>query len=135
MYVHVYTRWSRSGFQMHQQTQVFDSMGSCHPTVHDTLLRWLQDEHRKRKHSDFDRDSLIWSRLPQNVSTIPQQTNCSDCGVFMCLFTAYASLNRPFSLTQRQIPMVRRWMVQIIYKVGEANQSSCGGPAKRPSNK
>ena len=116
-----------------QQTQVFDSMGACHPTVHDTLLRWLQDEHKKRKHSDFD--SLIWSRLPHNVSTIPQQTNCCDCGVFMCLFAAYASLNRPFSFTQRQIPMVRRWMVQIIYKVREANQSICSGPAKRPSKK
>ncbi len=81
----------------HQQTQVFDSMGACHPTVHDNLLRWLQDEHRKRKHSDFD--SLMWSSLPHNVSAIPQQMNCCDCGVFMCLFAAYASLNRPFSFT------------------------------------
>ena len=38
----------------------------------------------------------------------------------MCLFAAYASLDHLFSFSKRHIPAVRRWMTQIIYKVGEA---------------
>ena len=101
-----------------KQTQVFDSMWKARQTVHDNLQRWLGDVWRDQQHSEFDTSG--WSHLPHDKSVIPQQGNTNDCGVFMCLFAAYASLDSPFDFSQRHIPMVRRWMLQIIYKVGEA---------------
>ena len=38
----------------------------------------------------------------------------------MCLFAAYVSLDCPFSFDRRHISLIREWMTQTIYKVGEA---------------
>jgi sentrin-specific protease 1 len=107
-------------------TQVFDSMGSIRVDVHDTLHRWLQDEHWNKHGTALDR---TWGRHLNGAAAVPQQDNNCDCGVFMCLFAAYASLNLPFSFSQQHIPLVRRWMVQIIYKVGAA--TGPGMPVRR----
>ena len=51
----------------------------------------------------------------------------------MCLFAAYASLDRPFSFDQRHNPLVRRWMAQTIYKIGEAAGQVLAGLCPRES--
>ena len=98
--------------------EIYDSLYSTPSAVFETLFRWLEDEHLSRKGSKMDR--AAWSCLPQTRAKIPRQQNCSDCGVFMCLFAAYSSLDRPFRFSQNQIAAVRRWMISIIYKVGQA---------------
>jgi hypothetical protein len=57
----------------------------------------------------------------------------------MCLFTAYVSLNCPFSFDQRHISWIKRWMAQTIYKVGEAAgqvlAGLCSGESAEPGGK
>ena len=101
-----------------KKTQVFDSMGSIHADVHNTLHRWLQDEHRNKHGSELD--SAEWGRQLNGAYAVPRQLNGCDCGVFTCLFAAYASLDLPFTFGQQHIPLIRRWMVQIIYNIGAA---------------
>ncbi len=97
---------------MQQRIEIYDSMGKAHSAVRETLLRWLGDEHMSRKNSVMDQAN--WSRQQNHRARIPRQLNGSDCGVFMCLFAAYASLRRPFTFSQKDIPTVRRWMISII---------------------
>jgi len=120
-----------------RQTQVFDSMGVDRPAVHDTLQRWVSDVWRGRGRPGSTLP--VWTRLPHNMSATPRQLNTVDCGVFMCLFAAYASLDSPFSFDQRHISWTRRWMAQTIYKVGEAAgqvpAGLCSGESAEPGGK
>lgn len=99
-------------------TEVYDSMGCNHQSTHTILLRWLQDEHLDKHGTSLDLNE--WTRKQNPEGSVPRQTNCSDCGVFMCLFAAYACIDAPFEFSQRDIDLARRYMVQIIYEVGKA---------------
>ena len=39
---------------------------------------------------------------------------------YSVIFAAYFSIDPPFNFTQRDISLVRQYMVQIIYKAGKA---------------
>ena len=59
----------------------YDSMGSCGRDIADTLVSYLEQEMKDKKGSVFNRSE--WSEKDMG-SSIPQQSNCSDCGVFVC---------------------------------------------------
>lgn len=102
-----------------KRTEVYDSMGAKHQEVHDTLHRWLKDEHQDKKGSPLPDG---WTRYypSEEGIEVPMQENCHDCGVFTCLFAACVSLGRiPFDFKQQDLPLIRRWMVQVMYKEGE----------------
>ena len=72
--------------------------------VHINLLRYLGDEHTERKTPGvFDPDE--WEMITHQAS--PRQLNCSDCGVFSCLFCCYLATETAFDFTQEDIPLIR----------------------------
>jgi Ulp1 family protease len=97
-------------------TEVYDSMYCQRQEIHDHLRKWLRDEYQERHKAQLALGDWKINSQPR----VPKQNNDYDCGVFMCLFAAYSSIDSPFNFTQRDISLVRQYMVQIIYKAGEA---------------
>ena len=59
-------------------------MNNTHEAVMEMLLTLFEAE-AERLHVDFDRRK--WSKGRE--MGIPQQGNCSDCGVFLCAFASH----------------------------------------------
>ena len=59
-----------------------DSMSGNGSTILRNLIDYLQRESMDKKKEELNRSE--WS-LRDMRSTIPQQQNCSDCGVFTCV--------------------------------------------------
>jgi hypothetical protein len=66
------------------QTIYLDSLGGENLEFHSVILQYLQDEHRKQCGVDLP-NLESWSR-GNPPSTLPLQTNGSDCGVFICMY-------------------------------------------------
>jgi sentrin-specific protease 1 len=98
-------------------TEVYDSMSSERQEVHDHLRKWLRDEYRERHKAELDLGE--WKIKLNSRRSVPQQKNGYDCGVFMCLYAAYSSIDSPFNFTQSDILSVREYMVKIIYRAGK----------------
>ena len=58
------------------------------------MLQWLSDELKDKKGKVLDR--CEW-KLESPASAVPQQNNCSDCGVFTCVFANYISVDQPLT--------------------------------------
>ena len=59
----------------------------------------------------------LWTMV-DNCEGNMVQHNCCDCGVFTCLFVACVAFDYPVDFYQNQIPIVRKWMTQVIYNDG-----------------
>ena len=100
--------------------EVYDSMKSKNNSVplhaDKLILRWFADEvlDKGKKYIDVSR----WPVFHQDV---PQQQNGLDCGIFMLLFAASASVSmRPkFQFTQKSIPDIRKWITYCAYMCSE----------------
>ena len=111
-----------------KRTEVYDSMGpGKHPEVHEHLMRWLRDEHLDKRGSPLHEEGWTHWYPSENGVHVPKQENGYDCGVFASMFAASVSLNRPFDFTQDDIQLIRRWMVQVMYKEGE-KMGCCAHP-------
>mmetsp|Transcript_19980 Transcript_19980/g.47574 ORF Transcript_19980/g.47574 Transcript_19980/m.47574 type:complete len:136 (+) Transcript_19980:75-482(+) len=110
-----------------KRTEVYDSMTGSHRDVHQHLRKWLQDEHQERKKAPLD--LAAWSTLSSGDPGVasPRQHNGCDCGMFSLLFCACASIDREFDFKQEDIPLLRSWIVQTIYKLGESKGQIQGG--------
>jgi Ulp1 family protease len=84
--------------------------------VHTTLRRYLRDEHRAKRGSELS--TAEWTTHTNELCSVPQQEKGRDCGVFMWLFAAYRSMECEFKFTQRDIPLLRRFITFIIYQSG-----------------
>ena len=81
------------------------------------VLNYLKDEHSAKIGTSLDESEWSMKSLGR---TIPQQQNCSDCGMFTCTFATYATdtLVRgsgnggrhgiPFEFGQQDMPYMRR---------------------------
>ena len=111
-----------------KRIDIFDSMGpGAHPEVRAHLLHWLRDEHMDKRGLPLDEVGWTLSPPSPEIIHVPKQDNNCDCGVFAFLFSASVSLDRPFDFSQRDIPMIRNWMVQVMYKEGE-KMGTCAHP-------
>jgi sentrin-specific protease 1 len=73
-------------------------------------LKYLEWEHIDKKKSHFDTSG--WQCLMP--SSIPQQQNSSDCGVFACTFAERLSRNHAFDFGQDDMVSIRRRMILDI---------------------
>lgn len=98
-----------------KRTEVYDSLGIDRPDVHKNLLRWVQEEYLDKLKINLPDG---WTQF--NDTDVPTQSNMYDCGVFTCMFAACVSLNlKPFDFKQNNIPLIRHWMVQVMYLEGQ----------------
>ena len=70
--------------------KVYDPQGNEHPSV-------------IRKYKIFLGDSAWQVSYPRGSSGL-RQSNCFDCGVFVCLYASYLMSNKTFDSTQSDIP-------------------------------
>ena len=94
-----------------------DSMGGGGQKYLNLVLNYLKDEHSAKIGTSLDESEWTMKSLGR---TIPQQQNCSDCGMFTCTFATYATdtLVRgsgnggrhgiPFEFGQQDMPYMRR---------------------------
>jgi hypothetical protein len=101
-----------------KRTEVYDSQGKKHDRqeTHATLRRWLADTYKAQHGKDLSLSE--WRIHEPPPKRVPQQRNSNDCGVFMCLFAAHCSIDRPFTFTQGDIPLVREFITHVLYQSG-----------------
>jgi Ulp1 family protease len=69
-----------------------------------TLLKYLDEEHQAKRGSPLNTDE--WKTTL--MTDIPQQTNWSDCGMFVLKYAEYLSRRKRMSFTQADMPLFRR---------------------------
>ena len=107
----------------------FDSVNGRHMGIYRNLVRWLGDEYADKKGKAFTSgNGWVCKHI-----RVPQQENDYDCGLFLCVFAAYQSINRKCDFEQKDITRFRTWLTG---KILESSQSAgaietATGPAKR----
>jgi len=84
-------------------------MNNTHEAVMEMLLTLFEAE-AERLHVDFDRRK--WSKGRE--MGIPQQGNCSDCGVFLCAFASHVVDATDFPFAQQDMDSIR---ARITYEL------------------
>ena len=77
------------------------------------LMQYLKDEWRAKKQGNLP-DADKWVLV--NSKDLPQQENTYDCGVFICMFADFLSLERKPFLNQEQITN-HRWREKIALSI------------------
>jgi Ulp1 family protease len=59
-----------------------------------------------------------WSNHTNELCSVPQQENGSNCGVFMWLFAAYCSMEGTIDFKQKDIQLLHQFNTYIVYQSG-----------------
>nr|XP_045598991.1 sentrin-specific protease 1-like [Procambarus clarkii] len=109
--VHLGMHWCLATIDFRDKAvRYYDSMLGNNDLCLESLLEYLMSEHLDKKSSQYDTSK--WKT--ENVKSIPQQMNGSDCGMFTCKFAEYLSRNVPITFEQQNMPYFRRRMVYEI---------------------
>ncbi|XP_037921415.1 ubiquitin-like-specific protease 1 [Hermetia illucens] len=81
----------------------YDSMGEPIPEILNALEKYLNDESIEKRNKPLDTPFI-----KQTISDAPQQDNSNDCGVFTCLFAENIAKNKDITLSQTNIPYLRK---------------------------
>lgn len=98
-----------------------DSMSGSGKYALTTIMNYLKEELKNKKGTILNEKE--WKTIDHQES-VPQQNNCTDCGVFTsvncilaCLkLVSYAFRNdlQPFDYSQKDIPRIRKYLVYSI---------------------
>lgn len=69
-----------------KRIEYYDSMAGSGREVLDNLMHWVRDEMEHKKKSVLDESE--WETISHGLN-VPQQTNCDDCGMFLCMFADF----------------------------------------------
>ncbi|KFV66571.1 Sentrin-specific protease 2, partial [Dryobates pubescens] len=114
--IHLRVHWALVVIDVRRKTiKYYDSMGQKGDKICQTLFQYLREEsHEKR---NLELASSEWTLRSMESHEIPQQSNGSDCGVFMCKYAEYISRDRATTFTQKHMPYFRKRMVwEIIHQ-------------------
>ncbi|NXX23364.1 SENP2 protease, partial [Podargus strigoides] len=114
--IHLGSHWVLVVIDVRKKTiKYFDSLGGKGDVICATLFQYLQEESQGKRNVELDRSE--WTLRSMEPHEIPQQLNGSDCGVFMCKYAEYISIDKPLTFTQYDMPYFRRMMVwEIIHQ-------------------
>ncbi|XP_071422881.1 sentrin-specific protease 2 [Pithys albifrons albifrons] len=111
--IHLRVHWTLLVIDVRKKTiRYFDSLGQKGDDICTTLLQYLQEESKAKRNLELSASE--WTLRSMSPSEIPQQTNGSDCGVFVCKFADSISRDKPITFTQEHMPYFRRKMVWEI---------------------
>lgn len=83
--------WSMAIIDMRTKTiTYYDSLGGYNDAVPSILIQYLKDEHLDKKNLEYN---TIMRKKSVRRTTIPQQENGHDCGVFACMYAEYITRN------------------------------------------
>ena len=90
------THWILACIYMNERKiQIYDSLissGRPYEAYLQCLLKYLKDERMYKCNTHLD--TQPWDLISCQQDT-PQQENCTDCGVFVCMFAKYIVRNEP----------------------------------------
>lgn len=113
--VHLGNHWCLASIDFSQKMiSYYDSLGGNPNGCCDTLLDYLREESNDKKKQDFDDEN--WRLVDRYQDGIPQQKNCSDCGVFACTYAEYLTRKAKLDFTQEHMPYFRKKMIYEIIK-------------------
>ncbi|KFV08433.1 Sentrin-specific protease 2, partial [Tauraco erythrolophus] len=114
--VHMRLHWTLVVIDIRKKTiKYFDSMGQKGGKTCETVFQYNLNESRERRNLELTFSE--WTLRSMESYEIPQQSNGSDCGVFMCKFADYISRDKPITFTQSHMPYFRKKMVwEIIHQ-------------------
>lgn len=69
-------------------------MGIAHGVMSRHMLQYLSDEYLNKKAGMIEKGE--W-KLVSHGTTVPQQENTDDCGVFMCMFAKFLLQGLPLN--------------------------------------
>ena len=90
----------------------FISLGFETQWIPQKLLNYIKDAHDDKTNGPLDTSTFEL----KCVKDMPQQTNGSDCGMFLLKCAEYLSRNASLTFTQEDMPYFRRRMLLEIVK-------------------
>mmetsp|Transcript_36621 Transcript_36621/g.79758 ORF Transcript_36621/g.79758 Transcript_36621/m.79758 type:complete len:645 (+) Transcript_36621:548-2482(+) len=97
-----------------RRIQYFDSMGGRGEEYLKAVLSYLKQEHEAKKGRPLPRADE-WNLVCCTTDT-PRQVNDYDCGVFMCEFCDYISVDEPLAFGQEQMLLFRKIITLSLMK-------------------
>ena len=85
-------------FMQESRVEIFNSLRGKHKKHARHLMKYLEDEHLRKKGRPLRRTFTI-----TNPTGVPQQENGCDCGVFVCLFAYFLALMQPLTFNQADV--------------------------------
>ena len=96
---------------VHKEIRHYDSLNCFNKNCLEVLQEYVKNEENRLPVLK----SIKW-RLTK-AKDIPKQSNMDDCGVFICKYADYLSLNKDMTFNQTQIPSIRKAIIwEIINK-------------------
>lgn len=93
----------------------YDSLGGGPQGCCDILLDYLREESNDKRKQELDDEN--WQLIDRySEGGIPQQKNCSDCGVFACMYAEYLTRNAKLDFSQEHMPYFRKKMIYELIK-------------------
>ncbi|NXS58068.1 SENP2 protease, partial [Brachypteracias leptosomus] len=114
--IHLRVHWALVAIDMRKKTiKYYDSLGGNGDEICKTLWQYLQEESREKRNVELVISE--WTLHSMKPQEIPQQSNSSDCGVFICRYADCIIRDLPITFTQKHMPYFRRKMVwEIIHQ-------------------
>ncbi|XP_074449126.1 sentrin-specific protease 2-like [Larus michahellis] len=105
--------WTLAVIDTRKKTvKYYDSLGQGGDKICETLLKYLQEESHEKRNMELNVSE--WTVHSMEPHEIPQQSNGSDCGVFICKYADYISREKLMTFTQTHMPYFRKKMVWEI---------------------
>lgn len=113
--VHLGNHWCLAFIDFtNKSISYYDSLGGQPNGCCKILLDYLKQESSDKKKQDFDTEN--WKSVNKYNDGIPQQKNCSDCGVFACTYAEYLTRGAKLKFGQGDMPYFRKKMIYEIIK-------------------
>ena len=108
--VHLGNHWALAVLNVRDRAiEYYDSLGGRNPDAINLLQGYLQEEYKDKKGGDLQ-GLDAWMILTPGT-TVPQQTNGNDCGVFVCRYAYCRAAGLPFGFSAADMPLIRRSMM------------------------
>ncbi|CDS36300.1 sentrin specific protease 1 [Echinococcus multilocularis] len=105
--------WCLVAIDLRKKTlSYYDSMGGVNDRCLDALLDYLNAESQDKLQKPLEAMST-WRKINMGTS-VPQQSNGSDCGVFLCTYAEFLSRDAEFTFSQEDMPNIRKRMMYEI---------------------
>lgn len=105
--------WCLVAIDLRKKTlSYYDSMGGVNDRCLDALLNYLNAESQDKLQKPLEAMST-WRKINMGTS-VPQQSNGSDCGVFLCTYAEFLSRDAEFTFSQEDMPNIRKRMMYEI---------------------
>ena len=95
-----------------KQIRIYDSFKKDRKECAQHLKMFMEEEERQWEEADANRvTENCWKIETSHIETHPIQNNGWDCGVYVCLFADFLSLQLPLSFEEDDLSLVRQRMI------------------------